>query len=319
MATSYTLDTVLNSTLTRSRGKFIMAVVKSHVLYAWAAAKNRVEFEDGGYELSNPIGVGRNPNITTYQYYDTLPIQQTNEFETAKYRFTRVAASLMISEQEMDENRGEAKIFDILAKKMEILEESVKEKFSTWLYGAGAGTDPNGLGVLVPSDPTTGTVGNINRATNSWWRTSSYDFNGALTASNIEMAWDDLEMDLTQKGEKPDIIIVGRNIWRMYRQAVRDKIVIMRDMGGDSKKVADLGFQGIAHNGIPMVFDEDCPPDTAFWLNSKYLRLHVFKHVNWKKRDLNAPWVQDVIGKRMVWQGQWANWKGHRTHARVEA
>ena len=49
MAEIDTLNTVLTSTLTRSRKKLIWAVVKSHVLYAWASANDRVEVEDGGH------------------------------------------------------------------------------------------------------------------------------------------------------------------------------------------------------------------------------------------------------------------------------
>lgn len=318
MASPDVINTVLNSVLTKSRGKLIWAVIKSHVLYAWASAQGRVEFEDGGYELTNPMVVGRNPNITTYKYYDYLPIQQTDEFTTATYRWTRVAASMMISDQEMDENKGSSKIFDLLSKKLEVLEESIKERFSYWMYGVGAGTDPNGLGLLVPSDPTTGVVGNINRASSQYWRTSAYEFAGTLNAGNIEMAWDDIEMDLTQKSDRPDIIIMGRNLYRMYRQAVRDKFTIpLTDGGGAGKKMYDLGFQGVKHSGITMIFDEDCPVNTAFWLNSKYLRLHVLRHVNMRVKQLNAPWTQDVIGRRIVWQGNWVSWKMHRTHARV--
>ena len=45
--TSTTIDTVLNSTMTKSRKKLIMASVKSNALQAWAFATNRVEYEDG--------------------------------------------------------------------------------------------------------------------------------------------------------------------------------------------------------------------------------------------------------------------------------
>jgi hypothetical protein len=76
------IATVLNSTLTRSRKKLIMASIKSNALMAWAFATNRVEFEDGGHEITNPLTLGRNPNISSYEYYDEQPIAQTNEFDT---------------------------------------------------------------------------------------------------------------------------------------------------------------------------------------------------------------------------------------------
>jgi len=312
------LETVLNSTLTKSRKKLIMASIKANALVAWSFATNRVEFEAGGHEITNPLIVGRNPNVTSYEYYDTLPIAQTDEFITAKYGWSRVAGSIVISDQEEDENRGETAIFKLIKAKMDVLEESIKEKFSNFLYGSGTGTDPNGLSNLVPDDPTTGTLGTINRATETQWRTSSYDFAGTLDETNIEEAWDDLLLDLKQKEDRPDVIITGRNILRSYRTAVRDKVIINLSEGSNNgKRMFDLGFRGVSHDGIPMLYDEDCPVDKAYFLNSKFLRLHILRHVNMKVKQLVAPWNVDAVGRRVVWQGQWALWKAYRTHAVV--
>ena len=309
------IATVLNSTLTRSRKKLIMASIKSNALMAWAFANNRVEFEDGGHEITNPLTLGRNPNITSYEYYDEQPIAQTNEFDTVTYNWSRVAGSVVISDQEEDENRGQAQIFKLMKAKMDVLEESIKEKFSTYLYASGSGTDPQGLSLLIPDDPTTGTVGNINRANETQWRTSAYDFNGNLDSTNIEEAFDDILMDMTLKGDKPDVILCGRNLYRHYRTAVRDKVVINMSESNAGKKMMDLCFAGVKHQGLPMLYDEDCPVNKAYFINSKYLRLHILRHVNMKVKELVAPWTIDAVGRRIVWQGQWCLWKAYRTHA----
>lgn len=312
---SGTLNTVLHTTLDKSRRKLFMAALKSNALMAWAFASDRVEYEDGGANITNPLIVGRNSNVASYQYYGELPVAQTDEFTTVGYGWSRVAGTVIISDQEQDENMGDSAITKILKAKMDVLEESIKEKFSTYLYGAGAGTDPLGLAALIPDDPTTGTLGNINRATQTQWRTSAYQFSGGLDATNIEEAFDDILLDLTLKGDKPDIILAGRNILRLYRQAVRDKLVLNLDNAGPKgKQIFDLGFQGVAHGSIPIVYDEDCGVNRAYFINSKYLRLHMLKHVNMKVKDLAAPWTIDAVGKRVVWQGQWCLWKAYRTH-----
>ena len=316
--TSTPMDTVLNSTLTKSRKRLIMASIKSNTLMAWAFATNRVEFEDGGHEISNPITTGRNPNVGSYEYYESLPMAQTDEFDTLTYNWSRVAGSLVISDQEQDENRGRAQIFKLLKAKMDVLEESIKEKFSTYLYGAGTGTDPYGLQLLIPDDPTTGTIGGINRATEPQLRTSSYNFASALDQTNIEEAMDDIMLDLTMKSNKPDIIVCGRNIMRLYRAAVRDKVVFALSETKNGSRMADLGFGGVSFNNVPMVYDEDCGVDRMYKINSKFLRLHMLKHVNMKLKKLVAPWNQDAIGRRIVWQGQWCLWKAYRTHAVVQ-
>lgn len=309
------IATITHSTITKSRKKLIMASIKSNAYMAWQFATGRVELEDGGKDITNPLTIGRNPNIASYEYYNALPVGQTNEFTTVSYNWSRVAGTVIISDQEEDENKGNAQIFKLVKAKMDVLEESIKEKFSEYLYATGTGTDPNGLAAAVPDDPTTGTYGGISRATETQWRTSAYDFDGSLDATNIEEAFDDILMDLTLKGEKPDIILCGRNIMRHYRQAVRDKAMIELNTTKSGSKMYDLGFSGVSHNGVVMLYDEDCGVNTSYFLNSKYLRLHILKHVNMKVKELTSPWTIDAKGSRVVWQGQLCLWKAYRTHA----
>ena len=314
------LDTVLHSAIENSRKKLILASMKSNALMAWAFATKRVEVEDGGYNITNPLTVGRNPNVTSTEYYNPLPVAQTNEFTTIEYTWSRVAGSVIISDQEEDENKGHTAIFKLLKAKMEVLEESIKEKFASYLYGAGGGLDPLGLEALIPLDPTTGTIGGINRATETQFRTSAYAFGtGAITSANIEEVHDDVLMDLSQKGDKPDVIFMGRDLYRVHRAAVRDKMVINLGELKGGKGMVDLGFGGLAHDSVPIIYDEDCPVNTMYYINSKYLRLHMLKGVNMRVKQLTAPWEIDAVGRRVVWQGQFCMWKAYRTHAVVTA
>ncbi len=309
------MNEVLHSTMTKSRRKLVMASIKSNSLMAWVFANDRVEYEDGGYNITNPLTVGRNPNITSYRYYSPLPVNQTDEFTTVEYGYSRVAGTVIISNQEEDENKGEAAIFKLMKEKMNVLEESIKDKFSTYLYGFGGGTDPNGLLALIPTDPTTGSLGGINRATETQWRTSAYNFAGGLDSTNIEEVFDDIMMDLTLKGDKPTVILCGRNIYRTYRQAVRDKFTMPLSEGKAGRRMFDLGFEGCYHNGAPLMYDEDCPVNYAYFINDKYLRLHMLRGVNMKVKELTAPWNTDAVGSRVIWQGQWCLWRAYRTHA----
>lgn len=308
---------VLHSTLTKSRRKLVLASIKSNALMAWVFANDRVEYEDGGYNITNPLTVGRNPNIASYNYYTPLPVNQTDEFDTVEYGYSRVAGTVIISDQEQDENNGPAAIFKLMKEKMNVLEESIKDKFSQYLYAVGGGLDPLGLGSVIPTNPTQGTLGGINRASQPQWRTSAYVFAGAMDSTNIEEVFDDVLMDLTLKGDRPTVILTGRNIYRMYRQAVRDKMTIPLSEGKASKRMFDLGFEGCLHNGIPLLYDEDCPVSFAYFINDEFLRLHMLRGVNMKVKELVAPWNVDAVGSRVVWQGQWCLWRAYRTHGVV--
>lgn len=316
-----TLDTVINAMLTRSRAKLIMASAISGTVSAYLHAKKRVVVEDGGPQISNPLITGLNPNVQSMQYYDTVSVDQTNEFSTVNYYMSRVVGSLIISDQEEDENQGRAQIFKILTGKIKALDESISRQFSTYHTSVGVGSDPNGLGNLIPADPTTGSVGGINLATESQWRSSSYDFAGSLTPENIEEAFDDiLELDLNrssdgQKSPKPTVIFCGRNIYRMHKAAARDKAQIQLSATGTGKKLVNLGITGTTHNGIPLLYDEKLPANVAYFVNEEYLTLHVLRGVNMKIKKLVAPWNMDATGRRVVWEGQLCSWRQYRTHA----
>jgi hypothetical protein len=315
------LDTVINAMLTRSRAKLIMASAISGTVSAYLHAKKRVVVEDGGPAISNPLIVGLNPNVTSMQYYDQVPVNQTNEFTTVNYSMSRVVGSLIISDQEEDENQGRAVIFKILKGKIMALDESISRQFAMYHTSIGTGTDPNGLGNLVPADPTTGSVGGISLASEPQWRSSSYNFGGTLTPENIEEAFDDIiELDLNRSSDgqtspKPTVIFAGRNIYRMHKAAARDKTVIQLGETGTGKKLINLGITGTTHNGIPLLFDEKLPANVAYFINEEYLTLHVLRGVNMKIKQLVAPWDTDAAGRRVVWEGQLCSWRQYRTHA----
>lgn len=315
------LDTVVNAMLTRSRGKLIMASAISGTVSAYLHAKKRVVVEDGGPSITNPIIVGLNPNVASTEYYNTIPIAQTNEFDTVEYTMSRVVGSMIISEQEQDENQGKAAIFKILTGKLKALDESISRQFATYHTSVGTGTDPNGLGNLIPSDPTSGTVGGINLALESQWRSSAYNFSTGLTPENIEEAFDDiLELDLNrssdkQSSPKPTVIFAGRNIYRMHKAAARDKQTIALSATGTGKKLVNLGITGTSHNDIPLLFDEKLGANVAYFVNDGYISLHILRGVNMKIKKLVAPWNVDAIGRRVVWQGQLCSWRQYRTHA----
>lgn len=318
-----TLDTVINSMLTRSRAKLIMASAISGTVSAYLHAKKRVVVEDGGPEITNPLIVGLNPNVTSMEYYDQVPVDQTNEFTTVTYNMSRVVGTLIISDQEEDENQGRAAIFKILKGKLMALDESISRQFSEYHTSVGTGTDPNGLGNLIPADPTTGSIGGISLATESQWRPSAYDFNGTLTPENIEEAFDDIiELDLNRGAttdadskSKPTVIFAGRNIYRMHKAAARDKTTIQLNETGFGKKLINLGIVGTTHNGVPLLFDEKLGADDAYFVNDAFLSLHVLRGVNMRVKQLVAPWDTDATGRRVVWEGQLCSWRNYRTHA----
>lgn len=237
-----TPETLAHAMANRSRKKLILAATLSGGIYTYLSAKGKIKMEDGGPEIENPLIVGSNPNVTTAQYYDTVPVDETSEFTTVLYNMTRMVGTLIMSEQESDENNGDAVIIKILEGKITALEHAVKKFQRTKAASLNSGADPNGLPNLLPVDPSTGTLGGLNLANEPGFRPSAYDFDGGLDENNIEEAFDDILLDLTHDDESPNVIFVGRNIWRIHKAAARDKTQISLSATGFGKSLINLGI-----------------------------------------------------------------------------
>ena len=308
--------------LDRSRAKLIMASAISGTVSTYLHAKKRIVTEDGGPQITNPLITGLNPNVQSMQYYDTVSIDQTNEFSTVEYYMSRVVGSLIISDQEEDENQGRAQIFKILKGKIQALDESIKRKFATNIIRqSGLGVILTVLGILF-----------LLTLLLVWWAgsTSRVSLNGGvllmiLTAhfrpENIEEAFDDiLELDLNratdgQSSPRPTVIFAGRNIYRMHKAAARDKQQIQLKDSGTGRKLVNLGISGTTHNGVPLLFDEKLASNDAYFVNEEYLTLHILRGANMRIKKLSSPWNMDATGRRVVWEGQLCSWRQYRTHA----
>lgn len=308
-------DTLLAAMATRSRKKLILAATLPGGIGSYLAAKNRIKMEDGGPTITNPLITGSNPNVTTATYYDTVPVDQTSELSTVSYDMTRLVGTLVMSEQESDENQGDAVIVKIITAKLEALEHAFKKTQRQYFASLNTGSAPNGLPNLLPVDPTTGTVGGINLANESLFRPSAYDFDGALDPGNIEEAFDDILLDLTHDGNSPSVIFVGRNIYRLHRAAARDKTQISLGETGFGKSLINLGIKGTTHQGTPVIYDEFMTADDAYFVNEEFLSLHILKSANMKVKELTAPWNVDAIGRRYIMEYQLCSWSNYRNHA----
>lgn len=300
---------------TRSRKKMLMAAVLPGGVFSYLAAKGRTKMEDGGPLIENPLLVGSNPNVAIAKYYDQVPVDQTDELTTVQYELTRLVGSLVMSEQESDENNGDAVIVKILKAKLEALEYSFKKAQRMYAVSFNTGDEPNGLPNLLPADPTSGTIGGISLSNQPLFRPSAYDFNGGLEPGNIEEALDDIILDLTHDGEAPTVIFVGRNIFRTHRAAARDKAQISLAESGFGKQLINLGIKGTTHQGLTIVYDEFMDPDAFYVVNENFLNVHILSTANMKLKDLVAPWDVDAIGKRYIYEYQLCSWKNYRNHA----
>jgi len=114
-----------------------------------------------------------------------------------------------------------------------------------------------GLDLMITLDPTTGTVGGIDRASNEWWRN-----NAVAGSSDIVEDMEKMWRDCTLNGGRPDFIIAGSAFVDAFRAAAKDEIsryTILKTSGQNAQMDPSIEAQatstGLHFQQVPIVWD----------------------------------------------------------------
>ena len=128
---------------------------------------------------------------------------------------------------------------------------------------------------LFPEDPSTGTIGRLDRAINPWLRNKTMDFTGLSTRASLVLRMETMYNTcslLRGKGLKkhPDIIMTTREIYQDYINLARAMGTFQ--MNTTSRRV-DMGMGQASFNGAEMFWDPNCTSGTMYFLNTSTLEI----------------------------------------------
>ena len=175
---------------------------------------------------------------------------------------------------------------NLLNEQTSVLDEGFDEQFDQYLLkdGSGSTDDIQGLDYLVAIDPTTGTVGGIDRsvAANSWWRNNvNLGLTTTTTTGTIIDKMETTWRACTRNGGRPNYIMCGSDFLDGYRNfLLKTYGTIYIDNG--SQFTPEGGSTGMKFKGVPMIwnptFDDLSSysatfPKRCYFLNMKYIQL----------------------------------------------
>lgn len=271
--TNPNISQLLVTTLNKYKKSFTDNIQDSHPLLMKLKKNGNIIREDGGVAFQENISYAENATVQSQGEYDTYNTTPQDVLSAATFNQKIITGTVTMTTKEMKQNAGAEKIFSLLDSKMKVLEYSLKNYMGTQIYGDGTGNggkDIGGLQYLVADDPSTGTVGGINRANYAIWRNQKRSFSGeGLTpsATTIEQIMEMLFLDCQiQNEEMPDLIMAARNYFTFFFES---QLSIKRIVNEESG--AKGGFRTLAWNGAEVVYDVNCPTSHMYFLNTKYL------------------------------------------------
>lgn len=232
------------------------------------------KYVHGGRVISEPMMYGDNNSVKFFDGYETFtpPTTDQNVVDFADYEWKQLAGFISVNTREEMLNAGEAQIHDFAKTRIKHLQANLTNSYAASLYSDGTGTggkEIGGLQLLIADDPTSsGNVGAIAQNTNAFWRNLTRTSGAAWSASNIENEMMQLWLTTIRGAQKPTRIYTDNNGYSAYWNALVDK-----------RRYTDSGeaegsFKGIAFESASVYFDDQCPANRMYFVNTKDLCLY---------------------------------------------
>ena len=253
----------------------------------------------------------RNPTVQNMFSWS----RATDAFKISHDRL--VAAGIMVREGKRGEfhttDNEKAIISNLLADNMYVLKEGFYKNLDLHLHRDGtASTDAiAGLDALVSTTPTTGTIGNISRATNTWWRNYAQT---AVAASGLLAAMEAAWRACIRNGGTPDFILAGSKFIDAYRTCITltqnvDAGAVKKIDGGTGSGIdTGLFFKGIQLTWDPTMDDLATIESTADTAWDKRCYFINSDHLKYKDNGIDVvqptrPYNVLAVYQMMVWRG----------------
>jgi hypothetical protein len=304
------ISDIIATTIQSRTGVIQDNVTKNNALLSRMKTKGNLKPFSGGNEILQEISFAENGNAGWYSGYETLPIAAQDVISAAAYAIKQCACPVTISGLEQLQNAGKEQIIDLLENRVTVAESSMANLVAASIYSDGTGfggKEIDGLARQVPTAPTTGSVGGIDRATWTFWRSKIFDCStdgGAIaSAANIVGYMNRLWASLVRGMDRPDLVVMDNVYWGFYTAAVQDK------QRFTSSSDATTGFVSLKFMDADVVLDGGIggfiAANTMFMLNSKFLHFRPHRDRNMVPLSPGQRWSvnQDAAVQILAWAG----------------
>ena len=268
---------------------------------------NRKPFS-GGRNIVQELEYAENATYKRYSGYETLNISPSDVMTAAEFDIKQAAVAVSISGLEQLQTSSKEKMIDLLSSRIKNAERTFQNQMSTDIYSDGTadgGKQIGGLQLLIADDPSTGTVGGINRANYSFWQNQVYDFSDESAtpgSTTIQTAMNTLYLACTRGADHPDLIVADNTYFQYYWESLQ------ANQRFTNEKLGAAGFQNLKFMGADVVFDGGqggaCPSSHMYFLNTDYIFLRPHKDRDMVPLDPDRFAVnQDAMVKLIGWAG----------------
>lgn len=306
---SATMTELVTTTLRNRSGELADNVTKNNALLKKLRGKGRVKPVSGGRTIVQEMAFAENGTFKRYSGYETVNIAPSETFTAAEFNYAQAAVAVSISGLEMLMNSGGEAILDLLEERINNAVGTLTNNIALDCYSDGTadgGRQIGGLQLLIATNPTTGTIGGIDRSTTAgtFFRNQKYsgvtDGGAAVAAANIQGYMNQLFLRCVRGADQPDLIVADNNYYNFYWQSLQ----AIQRFGPDNDD-ASIGFNSLKYKGADVVYDGGigggAPANRMYMLNTNYLFFRPHKNRNFvpigdDRQSVNQDAMVKLIG-----------------------
>ena len=269
---------ILATTIESRSKKIADNVTDNNAILKKLSTKGMIKTFSGGSKIMQELSFAENSNAGWYSGYDLLPVGISDVISAAEFDIKQSAVPVVISGLEMLQNSGKEQMIDLLDARLNVAEATQSNLISAGIYSDGMGSggkEITGLDAAVPTDPSSGIYGGIDRATYDFWR-SKVNTGTTLTSSNIQVTMNSMWASLIRGKDMPDCILMDNDTWEVYVASLQSQ------QRFHQAEVGDSGFPTLKFMGVDVYLDGgiggNAAAKTIYFLNSKYI--HYRPHAN---------------------------------------
>lgn len=276
------LSELVVSTLTNQSKKVADNVTKNNALLNRIAKKGNAKPFGGGRDIQQDLAYQENSTYTRYTGFEKINIEPSDHLSCATFGIKQAAVAVTISGLEQIQNSGKEQLIDLLESRVNNAFATLENNIDIDLHSDGTASSNKqitGLQALVAEDPTSGTVGGINRATWAFWRNAYKDVSSAVaTVSNIQSYFNEMIVTTTRGVDRVNLILADNNYYMLLLASLQ------ASQRFESPDLAEAGFMTLKYMGADVVlgggYGGAMDANKAYFLNTKHLFWRPFKDRN---------------------------------------
>ncbi len=254
---------------------------KDHAFLFFLRMMGGVKMYEGGRAIHVNRNTTKDPTVASRGEWDQVPLQDVEHLDRAEYLAKFITGAVTLNEFQMSENRGKEKVLSIIEERVRNFRLSMEDELNFDLMNSD-GSNPlkvSGLKHAIPDDPTTGTFGGINRATDTDWRPQQVS-GGAFSSQGIDDMYTlNTRVNTSSRIRRSSLILMTDVLYNAYAKTELGRV---RYAGPLAEEAADAGIRVLDFLGIPVIWDDAAPDGNTYFMNFDNLFLKVNTDWNFK-------------------------------------